>query len=364
MGEREPQFRPTTEEPPQSEPSTPEQAEKPPFVYYASLQGDKAEIKTGHKYSKATKVEEQQPKMVRASDDIAYAIARTLVRYGHQDRKVFYEKTSDEERKQLVVTLQAHEKEILEKPIYVYKLSSQTFSAVPDLQSPTHVYESSEVAKPVEQPTSFKSMREAFELYRVVVRVGDKEDIMEKYKTPAKENPVEERQRLQETQGREEGAKKRNKEERQQKQAIEEEAERKIPASLQPTPKQITALENFRIEVPPTKKLCSRMLDFILKGNGATGVPEKPFERAALLIATQRKWNRQRIKHRNSERTGQVIYIFPRSERGVIEQKENDTLASNAEVESEGDSDPIINPFKATVRWDDTSENVTMRLSN
>ncbi len=41
--------------------------------------------------------------------------------------------------------------------------------------------------------------------------------------------------------------------------------------SKDPTPRQIEALRNMGLEPPPTKSLCSRLIGFIIKGNGTCG---------------------------------------------------------------------------------------------
>lgn len=141
---------------------------------------------------------------------------------------------------------------------------------------------------------------------------------------------------------KEEAERKRKSEERQKKQAALSPEER-IKKDSRPTAEQRVLLEQFGVEVLPTKKLNSRQIDFILKGNGTGDESFTEAQRASLLKTVQERWKDKNVTHRFSKQKGVVLCIFPRTSQEVRRQIED---------RKESGSDVPVSPFEARVMWE------------
>ncbi|MEX0650318.1 MAG: hypothetical protein WD200_04905 [Candidatus Andersenbacteria bacterium] len=335
--------------------SSPEKAEKPPFLYHASLKTSLKEIKPHREYSIRTNDKNLR---VWASEDIAHAAARRLIRSRFEENfqfKINYESYGDRGEQRLILEVDKSVADRLEKPVCIYKLPSDTF--IPKLTNETssRKYESPVAVQPAESPLRFKSFREAIESSGGVIRIKElfnetRKRFMER--RALRENPEEERKRVEELQAKEAQAKKEKAEKRRKEREKASPGKKQLPETMRPTKKQEAFLTGYGVDIPPTKKLSSRMISFILKGNGTKNVPDNKFGRAAFLAKAQRKWNGQRVINPSDGREGIVKYIFPRNPDEVDHIAEY-RLKQRRE----------INPFIATVQWSNETGGVVIPFS-
>jgi len=115
--------------------------------------------------------------------------------------------------------------------------------------------------------------------------------------------------------------------------------------STKPTKKQIDFLSSRSILAPPTKRSCSNFISYVIEGNGA-GRAKTQSERISHCIATQRKWNGEKVKRLSSfvepELEGVVKYVLPKN-RGKVR--------TFKELKQERGKDDTVNPFDAVVDW-------------
>ncbi|MBI5655130.1 hypothetical protein HZC53_05785 [Candidatus Uhrbacteria bacterium] len=104
------------------------------------------------------------------------------------------------------------------------------------------------------------------------------------------------------------------------------------------TDKQVALLEKFGITGSYSKAVASKMIEYILRGNGTGG--DNEFVRAARLRTKIATYLHQRVRYIGSSRLGTVTSIWPRSFRDVAFLKK---LPNN--------ETPCI--FQCAVRWDD-----------
>lgn len=170
---------------------------------------------------------------------------------------------------------------------------------------------------------------------------------IERWSNLPEENPEEEKRILEEFRKRDEiekAAKHAKYLERKLKKEVVPYAER-IPESLKPSDKQKVVLEDFDVELLPTKKLNSRQINFILKGNGAEPKDMDKWQRAAYLIEAQRSWKGKKVMRNDNSQEGVVRYVFPKTIEEV-----------SAQVEAHTDGDIALSPLLATVDFEGDKE--------
>lgn len=88
------------------------------------------------------------------------------------------------------------------------------------------------------------------------------------------------------------------------------------------TARQKAFLEDLEVELPPTKASASRMISFIINGNGCG--PTARQGRINLLKAIQRKFNGQIIKHREGGHPLMIlraIRVVPKTREEISEAR-------------------------------------------
>jgi len=103
-----------------------------------------------------------------------------------------------------------------------------------------------------------------------------------------------------------------------------------------PTDRQIELLGQFGIPAPASKPVASKMIGYILEGNGTRGGNE--FQRAGYLRETLARYLGKRVKYRGSERVGLVTSIWPRGLVAISDLR---------------DANVVPCPFQCAVRWDE-----------
>lgn len=141
-------------------------------------------------------------------------------------------------------------------------------------------------------------------------------------------NPEEEKRLLEELRAREA-------QERARKTATRKAArarktfEERIPKISHPTERQKQTLEKFGVEPLPTGYLCSNLIAYILRGNGAEPGGLNPFQRAAYFNRVQQEWKGKKVAY--FKQRGVVRYIFPKAKERVLKEiKENRKVLPSA----------------------------------
>lgn len=166
----------------------------------------------------------------------------------------------------------------------------------------------------------------------------------ERYHPIPEENPEEERRKLDEFREKEAAREAARKAEAQKSRASVSYGER-ITKNARPTPKQIELLNEFGVEVLPTKLLNTRQIGFILNGNGAEPPGLNKYERAAYLKKAQAEWQGKKITRPEGDK-GVVRYVFPKFREEVNEERKRFT-------------DKRVSVCKATVDFGDKEALVT-----
>lgn len=173
---------------------------------------------------------------------------------------------------------------------------------------------------------------------------------IEKWSQIDEENPKEERKKLEEFRAKELKRKILKSTEQKRKRA-DLSYEKRISKASQPSEHQKKILDNFGVEVLPTKKLNSRQIEFILKGNGAEPSDMNEAQRAAYLNRAQKSWKGKKVVRINKfQEKGVVRYIFPKTKSEIEVNKE-----------THEDSGITLSPFMATVDFGD-KEKLKIRI--
>ncbi len=86
------------------------------------------------------------------------------------------------------------------------------------------------------------------------------------------------------------------------------------------TVRQIEFLETHGLPIPPTKQTASRIIGYVMKGNGANNEPTTFFERLTFLKSLQNSWQ-GKVVYRNDDKyltnPGMVKHLVPRTSQEV-----------------------------------------------
>jgi hypothetical protein len=364
MSERQPRF----DLPPEEPINKPEEREKPSVLYYASIKDEETEISPIHKYPHPTQTEKEQPKRVRASDDVAYAIGRSVINSPHKEKSLFYEATEDGIR-QLILEVSSLEDKWLKKPLAIYKLPAESFALGEDEQQSGHTYTSLAPVKPSDEIVKFSSTKEAFEKYGGIIRLRklpEYSEILRHGITPTQMTPEENRRILDELRKKEDAERQQRSAERRRKKETGELPPKQLSTAERTTPHQRKILEQYGIEVPESKAASSRFIEFILQGNNSSKIPETPAGRSRLLKNMQAAWDGKRVLRKGSKRMGRVVRLYPRTRAEVAEMRKVVRFSDdpNEDIVFDVDTSTFIGAFNAIVKWDDREKADTMYLSS
>lgn len=151
--------------PSEDRPASPEEREKPEFVYHGSNQPDIAEFEPRKRYTPGAYEGQEVPAAVYAGDDAAYAAAHAFPWNSDEGLRLGYEEGK------VVLAIPEKLASRLDQKVYIYKLAGDSFELLPDVAPEGHNFWSKQGVKPVEPAMIFESVRKAVEYFGGEVRI-------------------------------------------------------------------------------------------------------------------------------------------------------------------------------------------------
>lgn len=114
---------------------------------------------------------------------------------------------------------------------------------------------------------------------------------------------------------------------------------------MDPSEKQLAFLSKFNVWPGKTSLLCSRMIGYVIEGNGV-GPAHNKFDRAKLLREVQDKYLGMTVRDPDGKRTGTVQYVIPKSRYEISHEQHTESGLGM-------ERDPL--PFLLCITWREKS---------